>query len=166
MRAFLPCINTHPRDAGPGADSVKSGADTGERRMTIPALPSGLQPEDFEKIEAAVMETARGRWFLLEYARRQRAEEAGRLILAVERLERRVAGVEPAPPETGRAADSDVAVICEPSGSQSGLRQGAPARLLLTTAAAGPPEPPADPRLVALSRLDHLPLAEKLALFS
>jgi hypothetical protein len=148
--------------------------------MTIPALPSGLQPEDFEKIEAAVMETARGRWFLLEYARRQRAEETGRLLQAIERLERRVAGVEPAPPEIGRAADSDVAVICEPegsrsmelaldrepSGSQSGLRQGAPARLLLTTAAAGPIEPPADPRLVALSRLDHLPLAEKLALFS
>ena len=53
-----------------------------------------------------------------------------------------------------------------PSGSQSSLRQGAPARLLLTTAAAGPIEPPPDPRLVALSRLDHLPLAEKLALFA
>ena len=35
----------------------------------------GLGDVDFEAIESAVMETARGRWFLAEYARRQcRAE--------------------------------------------------------------------------------------------
>lgn len=38
-------------------------------------------------IEQAVMETARGRWFLLEYARRQRAAETQRLADAVDRLE-------------------------------------------------------------------------------
>jgi len=59
--------------------------------MSITAPPSGLQPEDYERIEQAVMETARGRWFLLEYARRRRAAETERLLAAVERLERRVA---------------------------------------------------------------------------
>ena len=38
-------------------------------------------------IEQAVMETARGRWFLLEYARRQRAAETQRLADLVDRLE-------------------------------------------------------------------------------
>lgn len=62
--------------------------------MNIPALPSGLHPEDYDRIEAAVMETVRGRWFLLEYARRQRAIETERLIRAVDRLERYAAGRE------------------------------------------------------------------------
>jgi len=56
--------------------------------MTLPAPPTGLYPEDYERIEDAVMETVRGRWFLLEFARRQRAEETERLVLAVDRLER------------------------------------------------------------------------------
>ena len=43
-------------------------------------------------IEQAVMETARGRWFLLEYARRQRAAETQRLTDAVDRLEAMMAG--------------------------------------------------------------------------
>ncbi|MBI3275921.1 MAG: hypothetical protein HYZ60_08285, partial [Methylocystis sp.] len=62
--------------------------------MTIPSLPSGLYPEDYDRIEAAVMETARGRWFLLEYARRQRAAEMASLTQAVERLERRMAAAD------------------------------------------------------------------------
>jgi len=58
--------------------------------MTIAASPSGLQPEDYEEIEAAVMETARGRWFLAEYARRVRNAESARLLAAIERLEARL----------------------------------------------------------------------------
>jgi hypothetical protein len=42
---------------------------------------------DFETIEAAVMETERGRWFLAEFARRVRAREAGHLLRALDRLE-------------------------------------------------------------------------------
>lgn len=64
--------------------------------MNLPALPSGLHPEDYDRIEAAVMETVRGRWFLLEYARRQRAIETDRLMQAVERLERYAASRESA----------------------------------------------------------------------
>ncbi|PPD44964.1 MAG: hypothetical protein CTY15_05430 [Methylocystis sp.] len=58
--------------------------------MTIAAPPPGLQPEDYDKIAAAVMETARGRWFLAEYARRVRVEEDARVLAAIERLEARL----------------------------------------------------------------------------
>jgi cell division septum initiation protein DivIVA len=105
--------------------------------MTLTTLPTGIVPEDYERIEAAVMETARGRWFLMEFARRQRSAETATLLEAIARLENRVASLaqESAPP---REAEK---------------RREAPA-------------PAADPRLSALSRLDHLPLEDKLALFS
>lgn len=41
---------------------------------------------DFDTIEAAVMETARGRWFLKEYARRNRNADTQAVLEAVERL--------------------------------------------------------------------------------
>ncbi|MBA1156532.1 hypothetical protein [Microvirga mediterraneensis] len=41
---------------------------------------------DFNTIEAAVMETARGRWFLKEYARRNRNADTQAVLEAVERL--------------------------------------------------------------------------------
>jgi len=72
--------------------------------MSLTTLPHGIEPQDYERIEAAVMETARGRWFLLEYARRQRADETGRVLAALDRLENGIAqmrGVSPAPDETG-----------------------------------------------------------------
>lgn len=54
--------------------------------------PPGLTEDDFETIEDAVMETARGRWFLKEFARRARARETGVLLEALTRIERAVAG--------------------------------------------------------------------------
>ena len=42
-------------------------------------IPAPLNEVDYEQIEGAVMETARGRWFLAEYARRNR--NVGRLLL-------------------------------------------------------------------------------------
>jgi len=42
---------------------------------------------DYEAIEGAVMETHRGRWFLKEYARRNRAADTQMLLQAIERLE-------------------------------------------------------------------------------
>ena len=53
--------------------------------------PTGLNEADFKSIEAAVMETARGRWFLAEYARRCRAEDTARILTAVDRLEKTAA---------------------------------------------------------------------------
>jgi len=45
---------------------------------------------DFETIEAAVMETARGRWFLREYARRNRNADTQAVLEAVARLREEV----------------------------------------------------------------------------
>jgi hypothetical protein len=49
--------------------------------------PQGLEESDFETIEDAVLETARGRWFLREFARRARAADTGRLLEALGRIE-------------------------------------------------------------------------------
>src|SRR5262245_3670566 len=42
---------------------------------------------DYEAIEAAVMETARGRTFLAEYARRRRQADTTIVLAAIEQLE-------------------------------------------------------------------------------
>ena len=47
-----------------------------------------LDTVDYEAIEAAVMETPRGRWFLSEFLRRHQAKETTRLLDAIARLER------------------------------------------------------------------------------
>jgi hypothetical protein len=49
---------------------------------------------DFEAIEAAVMETARGRWFLAEYARRNRATDTAAVLEALARLEAKLAATQ------------------------------------------------------------------------
>lgn len=48
-------------------------------------------PSDFDAIEAAVMETARGRWFLAEYARRNRSADTLQLLQVLERIEKSLA---------------------------------------------------------------------------
>lgn len=50
---------------------------------------SETQPDsqsEYDAIEAAVMESPRGRWFLAEFARRNRAADTNRLLEAIERL--------------------------------------------------------------------------------
>ena len=44
--------------------------------------------ESYETIEQAVLETPRGRWFLAEYAKRQRGKELDTVLEAMHRLER------------------------------------------------------------------------------
>jgi chemotaxis regulatin CheY-phosphate phosphatase CheZ len=46
-----------------------------------------LRSSDFEAIEAAVMETEKGRWFLAEYATRHRAANTDEVLGAIQRLE-------------------------------------------------------------------------------
>lgn len=56
---------------------------------------------DFAAIEAAVLETPRGRWFLGEFARRNRIAETDLLLQAIRRLESNAGepdGARPAPP--------------------------------------------------------------------
>ena len=52
--------------------------------------PTPLRQEDYLAIEAAVMETARGRWFLAEYARRNRNADTDTLLTAIDKLEKTV----------------------------------------------------------------------------
>ena len=61
--------------------------ETPKLPANIPAPPTGIDHSDYAAIEEAVMETARGRWFLLEYARRQRAAETQNVMDAIGRLE-------------------------------------------------------------------------------
>lgn len=57
--------------------------------MTSPPV---LSQADYEAIEAAVVETARGRWFLAEYARRNRHADTTMLLAALARIEAAVRG--------------------------------------------------------------------------
>jgi hypothetical protein len=81
------CITHPPGDAG---SALIRAAQQAVAFMTIAAPPSSLHPEDYAAIEAALMTTARGRWFLCEYARRLRGVETARMLEAIERLEARL----------------------------------------------------------------------------
>jgi hypothetical protein len=57
---------------------------------SAPALRSEHEPladSDYDSILGAVLETARGRWFLHEYARRNRNADTGTLLAAIDRIE-------------------------------------------------------------------------------
>lgn len=55
--------------------------------MAVASPPPALREEDYEAIEAAVMETTRGRWFLAEFARRNRSADTNVLLDAIGKLE-------------------------------------------------------------------------------
>lgn len=56
------------------------------------ARPAQQDADDYDSILAAVMETARGRWFVAEFARRNRQIETAKVFDALDRIERRIAG--------------------------------------------------------------------------
>lgn len=60
--------------------------------------PQGMSETDYETIEAAVTETVRGRWFLGEFARRNRTAELRQLLDAMGRIEAVVSVAQPALP--------------------------------------------------------------------
>lgn len=60
--------------------------------MPLPPAPMPLSEADYEAIEAAVVETNRGRWFLAEYARRNRHADTKMLLTAIDRLEAAIRG--------------------------------------------------------------------------
>lgn len=70
--------------------------DRSQRAHAPLTPPAGVSPHDYDLIEDAVMETARGRWFLKEYARRVRAAETASLLGALQRIEALVAARGPA----------------------------------------------------------------------
>lgn len=51
----------------------------------------GASPDDYDQVAAAVMESARGRWFLEEFARRNRAAETERVLSSLAEMEARLA---------------------------------------------------------------------------
>ena len=55
------------------------------------SAPAKLDPEDFDEIREAVMETSRGRWFLDEFATRLRTAETASLRDGMTRLETTIA---------------------------------------------------------------------------
>jgi chemotaxis protein CheZ len=60
--------------------------------MPTPPALMPLTEADYEAIEAAVMETNRGRWFLAEYAKRNRHADTTMLLVAIERIEATIRG--------------------------------------------------------------------------
>jgi chemotaxis regulatin CheY-phosphate phosphatase CheZ len=68
-----------------------------ETKLPARLEPSPLTSADYGTIEDAVMETARGRWFLAEYARRNRAADTLAVLEAIGRLESAVAAPRAAP---------------------------------------------------------------------
>src|SRR3954462_15507944 len=60
---------------------------TDQFRMANLPIPAPLSEIDYEQIEGAVMETARGRWVRAEYARRNRNADTTMLLKAIERIE-------------------------------------------------------------------------------
>lgn len=58
--------------------------------MTDEEVDVAFGDSDFETIESAVVETARGRWFLKEYARRNRNADTKAILAALENLKEAV----------------------------------------------------------------------------
>ena len=55
--------------------------------MSTTPPPAPLSEAEYDAIESAVVETTRGRWFLAEYARRNRNADTTMLITALDRIE-------------------------------------------------------------------------------
>jgi hypothetical protein len=77
--------------------------------MTETRPPPPIDERDFDAIEAAVRETERGRWFLTEFARRNRLGETRLLLEAITRLEQNVGG--PRPPEEADLVRAELAAM-------------------------------------------------------
>jgi hypothetical protein len=70
-----------------------------------PISARATQPseEDYDAISEAFMETSRGRWFLGEYAKRNRNADTSMVLDAVARIEQSLAAQKQPPPGTGLA---------------------------------------------------------------
>ena len=78
----------------------------------ITARPVQPGEDDYHAISEAFMETARGRWFLTEYAKRNRNADTRLVLDAVARLEESLAAQRPAvEPDPGPAVAETIAAI-------------------------------------------------------
>jgi hypothetical protein len=76
----------------------------------LSSLPPPPGDSDYESILTALMETARGRWFLSEFSQRNRNADTTTLLIAIGRIEDllRTRSLEPA--ETEPASEAPLAV--------------------------------------------------------
>ena len=119
--------------------------------MPVPTLPANLTPADYETIEAAVMETVKGRWFLMEFARRNRSHEMAQIRETLARMERTMsAGLRQA-----ETFAPDAGIAPDPFQQAEMLDDWAADARRDATEAVNP-----------LSALDALPIRDKLALFA
>lgn len=100
--------------------------------------PPGMPLEDYEAIEAAVMETARGRWFLMEFARRNRTADTRVLLEALARLEDQITRNKHAPPTPHQPVASTAVV----SSAAAELFAVEPPSLATAVSLLALPEPP------------------------
>lgn len=149
--------------------------------------PDGLTEDDYERIEEAVMETARGRWFLSEFARRIRAQDTQRVLDAIARLERASLPVQMEHAQVHARAIGerlmDIGWRLRECGFDDAMchalereasavlalagEEGGPALARELAAPARPePAPEAAERPVTLDALDRLPTREKLRAFA
>jgi hypothetical protein len=138
--------------------------------------PQGITAADYEALEAAVMETERGRWFLAEFVRRRRAEDTARILTAINRLEARVAEADAAEARTRLEADRAARLLGELAALLRDLRPLRETRAPPSFAALPTPDAPEaaprnaggelEARLAALAKLDALDVEKKLDLFS
>jgi len=82
--------------------------------------PAPAAERDYESICAALMDTERGRWFLQEYAKRNRSADTKVLLVAIERIEAVDSGVikpapfhAPIPPQRSEQAREAVTMLGE-----------------------------------------------------
>src|SRR3984885_1259889 len=78
-------------------------ADEAFALSPISARASQPREEDYEAISAAFMETSRGRWFLGDYARRNRNADTRMVLDAVARIEENLAAQKQPAPDDGLA---------------------------------------------------------------
>jgi hypothetical protein len=78
-------------------------ADEAFALSPISARATQPREEDYEAISDAFMETSRGRWFLGEYARRNRNADTRMVLDAVARIEENLAAQKQPPPDSGLA---------------------------------------------------------------
>jgi hypothetical protein len=121
------------------------------------SLSAELAVADFETVHSAVLETERGRWFLSEFARRQRAVETSEILTAVDQLTRRVVSYE-----------SFLAQML--SARESRARSGIELRDVAEPHAAAPlelrPRGDLSRRLDSLREIDELGAEAKLKMFA
>src|ERR1700730_9868193 len=85
------------------ADEFAMAADEAFALSPISARASLPREEDYEAISEAFMETSRGRWFLGEYAKRNRNADTHMVLDAVARIEHSLAAQKQPAPDSGLA---------------------------------------------------------------